>query len=64
MYEFLDNIHVVAERFKVAEPQNQRVITSLLCENIIWDGKKVRWDWRKPYYLLTKRDKSESTLPG
>lgn len=63
MKEFLDDLHHVANRFKSASEENQRTIVSVLCENLVWDGEKVRWDWKKPYYFIAKTDKKSKRLP-
>ncbi|MCC7571638.1 recombinase family protein [Candidatus Micrarchaeota archaeon] len=63
MKRFLDDLHHVANRFKSASEENQRTIVSVLCENLVWDGEKVRWDWKKPYYFIAKTDKKSKGLP-
>ena len=53
MINFLDNIRIVASRFKDASPSNKRQIVDTLCANFEWDGEKLSWDWKKPYHILT-----------
>lgn len=64
MMDFIDNIRVVSTRFEHASPENRRAILEVFCENLTWDGKKLRWRWKKPYLFLTKRQESEGWLLG
>ncbi len=53
MINFLDNIKIVASRFRDASPSNKRQIVDTLCANFEWNGEKLSWDWKKPYHILT-----------
>lgn len=63
MYTFLDNIKYIAQRFHKASALNKKELVEVFCENIIWDYKKLRWDWLKPYYILTNQPKNSAVLP-
>jgi len=63
MFGFLDNIKYITKRFKVASPANKREMFEIFCENLIWDGKNARWDWKKPYYHLAKISKKYNDAP-
>ncbi|HUS60282.1 MAG TPA: recombinase family protein [Nevskiaceae bacterium] len=64
MFRFLDNIKHITKRFRVASPANKREMVEIFCENLIWDNKKARWDWRKPYFYLAKPQKNTTWLRG
>lgn len=63
MEHFLDEVKYVTQKFKIALPENKREMVEIFCENLVWDGKKVRFDWRKPYYILAKQPKNSTMLP-
>jgi site-specific DNA recombinase len=62
MFSFLDNVKFITKRFKVATPVNKTEMVDIFCENLRWDGKKLRWDWKKPYFYLAKSSKSATWL--
>lgn len=64
MFSFLDNVKFITKRFKVATPANKRDMVDIFCENLKWDGKKLRWDWKKPYFYLAKSSKNATMLRG
>ena len=37
-------------------------MVNIFCENLIWDEEKVRWDWKKPYYILANQPKNSRLL--
>ena len=63
MYAILDDIKLITKRLRVAEPANKRAMVEIFCENMSWKDEKLRWDWKKPYYLLVKQNKNSSVLP-
>jgi len=63
MLQFLENVKYVTKRLEIALPLNKRELVSIFCENLIWDGEKVRFDWTKPYFILAKQPKSSNVLP-
>ncbi len=63
MYGFLDSIKYLTERFEIAFPENKREMVDIFCENLIWEDEKLRWNWKKPYNLLLKHQKSSTMLP-
>lgn len=63
MYSFLDNVKFITKRFKVATPENKREMIDIFCENLRWDGEKLHWNWKKPYFYLANSSKSASMLP-
>jgi len=64
MYKFLDNIKHITKRFEIASAPNKRELVDIFCENITWDGKKARWDWKKPYFILVNQPKNSTMLRG
>jgi DNA invertase Pin-like site-specific DNA recombinase len=64
MNSFLDDIKHVTKRFDGASAENKRELVDIFCENLRWDGKKARWDWKKPYFLLVNQQKSSTMLPS
>lgn len=62
MYHFLDNVKYVTKRLRIALPDNKRELISIFCENLVWQDKKLRWDWKNPYFLLTNQTKSSTVL--
>lgn len=64
MFQFLDNVKYVTKRLRIALPDNKRELISIFCENLVWQDKKLRWDWKNPYFLLTNQTKSSTMLPG
>lgn len=62
MIGLLTNIQEVGKRFEVASPSNKRSIMETLCANLLWDGKKLSWDWKKPYNILTNSDEKGNWL--
>ena len=63
MYNFLDNVKYVTQRLKIALPENKRELVGIFCENLEWKDGKARWDWKKPYFMLTKHSKNSTMLP-
>jgi site-specific DNA recombinase len=63
MNEFLDNIKYVTKRLRIALPANKREMVDIFCENLEWKDGKLRWDWKKPYYLLVNQPKNATMLP-
>lgn len=64
MFSFLDNVKFITKRFKVASPANKKEMVDIFCENLRWDGKKLRWCWTKPYSYLAKPQNNSTWLPG
>lgn len=63
MLELLINIQEVGKRFQNASPSNKRNIIDTLCANLKWNGKKLSWDWKKPYNILTDSKEEGNWLP-
>lgn len=63
MYKFLDDIRYINTRLRKASPMNKREMVEIFCENLLWNYEKLRWDWKNPYYLLTKQSKNSTMLP-
>ncbi len=63
MYEFLDNIKNVTKRFESSLPRNKREMVDIFCENLVWKDRIASWDWKKPYFFLTKPSESSTMLP-
>ena len=63
MLGLLKNIQEVGKRFEVASPSNKRSIMETLCANLKWDGKKLSWDWKEPYHILTNSKEKGNWLP-
>lgn len=63
MFDFLDNIKYITERFEIAFPENKHEMVDIFCENLVWENEKLRWEWKKPYYFLVKQPKSSTMLP-
>lgn len=61
--KFLSNIKHVTKRFRTASPQLKRSLVEIFCENLRLDDKKLRWDWKKPYYFIKKNEKNSIVLP-
>lgn len=64
MYQFLDSVKYVTKKLKSASPINKREVVDIFCENLAWKDEKVRWDWKKPYFILAKQPKKSNVLPG
>jgi len=62
MYKFLDDIKYITNRLRKASAPNKREIVDIFCENLVWDYEKLRWDWKKPYYIMTNRKKNSTVL--
>ncbi|NCN83136.1 MAG: hypothetical protein COU65_04755 [Candidatus Pacebacteria bacterium CG10_big_fil_rev_8_21_14_0_10_42_12] len=63
MNQFIDNISDVVDRLKLAHSDNKKEFVDIFCENLVWSGEKLRWDWKKPYYYIAKVEKSSTMLP-
>lgn len=63
LYQFLDDVKYVTSRLKNALPSNKREMVDIFCENLEWRDEKARWNWKKPYFFLTKQSKSSTVLP-
>jgi DNA invertase Pin-like site-specific DNA recombinase len=63
MSQFLDNVKYVTKKLHKALPENKKEFVDIFCENLTWDGKKLRWNWKKPYFFLTKVEKKSDVLP-
>ncbi len=63
MYAFLDTVKYVTSRLNMTLPHNKKELVDIFCENLVWDGEKLRWDWKKPYYYLAKQPKNSTVLP-
>lgn len=63
MYQFLDNIKYITKRIRIALPANKREMVDIFCENLVWEDNKLRWDWKKPYFIFAKQSKSSTMLP-
>lgn len=63
MDSFLDNIKYINKRLRHASPLNKREMVTIFCENFRIEGEKLRWDWKKPYFILAKRSKNSTMLP-
>lgn len=64
MYQFLDNIKHVTKKLRLALPENKREMVQIFCENLVWKDKKLRWDWKKPYFIIANRPKNSTVLLG
>jgi DNA invertase Pin-like site-specific DNA recombinase len=62
MDQFLDSIKHITKRLRIALPVNKREMVSIFCENIVWDGKKLRWDWKKSYYIFINQPENSTML--
>lgn len=63
MYQFLDDIKYITKRLETSLPTNKREMVNIFCENLTWKEGKLRWDWKKPYYILAKQSKNPTVLP-
>lgn len=63
MDDFLEKVKYVTKRLKIATPTNKKEIIQIFCENFRIEDKKLRWDWKKPYFLFAKQPKSSTLLP-
>jgi site-specific DNA recombinase len=61
--DFLESLKSVSSRFEQGTPSNKKAILETLCTNIIWDGKKVVWNWKNRYKNLVKQEKEIDWLP-
>jgi len=34
-----------------------------LCANFVWNGKKLVWEWKEPYKILSRSDEKDGWLP-
>ncbi len=63
MNQFLDNIKFITQRLEIALPVNKRELVTIFCENLIWKDEKLRWDWKKAYFVFINQPQSSTMLP-
>lgn len=63
MKSFLDDIKHVSKKLRTALPENKREFVEIFCENFVWNGEKLGWDWKKPYFFVAKQPKKSMMLP-
>ena len=64
MQKFLEDVRYITRRFQTSLPMNKREVVEIFCENFVWDGKIVRFDWKKPYFTLAKQSNNSIVLRG
>ena len=63
MDSFVDSLKSITSRLEISLPENKRELIDIFCENLRWNGEKLLWDWKKPYYIFINQPISSNVLP-